>query len=365
MRDQIRIIDPSMSESFFERYRIFFDISLHLLLLSAAISPFVMLYLKRKTPVSRRDFYWLLVTLLTLPLGGIYAGQLFPEYAVPFIRGYIVLSIIVLMISLTIVAWRLQKQSNGSYAVNVLLTLLLLGLLIGLLLPAVPSAREAAKRMACANNLKQLALAIHMIQDAHKVGAERRTSNAPEIYGGPDVSWRVKALPFLEQTELKERYRSDQTWDSESNWEIAQQRLDIYTCPSEPLHMNPKGGRYTSYAMLRNSNLDQDNPRLIRAELENPRSAYQIMLIESCGANLIWTEPRDVDLDNCDWTLQPISKAIEKTPWNSRNVGSSMHTGGTQTAFSDGSVRFLSQSIDPEVLRQIILGESAGEGLEF
>lgn len=365
MIDQIRIIDPSISESFFERYRIFFDIGLHLLLLFAAISPFVMLYLKRKTPVSHRDFHWLLLALVALPVAATYAGQLFPEYAVPFIRGYIILSIIVLLISLAIVAWRLQRQSNGSYAINVLLTLLLLGLLIGLLLPAVPSAREAARRMACANNLKQLALAIHSIQEAHKFRSVRLTSNAPEIDGGPDVSWRVKVLPYLEHTELKERYRSDQPWDSESNWAIAQKRLHIYTCPSEPLHINPKGGRYTSYAMLRNSNLAQDNPRLIRPELNNPRSAYQIMLIESCGANLIWTEPRDVDLDNCDWTLQPKSEAVKRTPWNSRNVGSSMHTGGTQTAFSDGSVRFLGESIDPEVLRQIILGEPVEGDLDF
>jgi hypothetical protein len=365
MRDQIRIIDPSISESFFERYRIFFDIGLHLLLLSAAISPFVMLYLKRMTPVSRRDFHWLLLALFALPVTATYAGQLFPEYAVPFIRGYIILSIIVLLISLAIVAWRLQKQSNGSYALNVLLTLLLLGLLIGILLPAVPSAREAARRMGCSNNLKQLALAIHMTQEAHKFRSEIPMNNAPEMDGGPDVSWRVKVLPYLEQTELKERYRSDQPWDSESNWEIAQKRLHIYTCPSGPLHMNPKGGRYTSYAMLRNTNLAPDNPRLIRPELNNPRSAYQIMLIESCGANLIWTEPRDVDLDNCDWTLQPPSEAVKKTPWNSRNVGASMHTGGIQSAFSDGSVRFLSQALDPEVLRQIILGEPVEGDLDF
>lgn len=364
MTEEIRILDTDTAISFFERYRLLFDIGLHLILLTLAISPFVVLFVKRKTPVSLFDFYCLLAAILALPVGVVLSISILPEYAAPFVRGYAILCFVALSISLCIVLWRLQKQSSGSYALNVLGTLLLLGFFIGLMLPAVPSAREAARRMQCSNNLKQLMMGILNAKSEKLDLRFAQTSNAPEIEGGPDVSWRVKLLPFIEQSEMKERYHSDQPWDSDSNWELATQRLPIYTCPSEPPQMNSKGGRYTSYAMLSNSNRAKDNPNLV-PPMKNEKFGYlRIQIIESCGANLIWTEPRDVDLDTFAWSVKPESESVKKKPWNSRNVGSSIHEGGTQAAFSDGSVRFLSQNTDPDLLREFILGGVTEEDLE-
>lgn len=358
MSEEIRILDSDLALSFFERNRFLFDIGLHLILLSVAISPFIILYLKRKTPVSRLDFYCLLATIIALPFGVAVSFEGLPEYARPFILGYSILCFIVLLISLFFVLWKLQNQSSGSYALNVLGTLFVLGLLIGLLLPAVPSARGAARRMACANNLKQLVLGILIAKDKHVAARKAPTNNAPEFEGGPEVSWRVKLLPYIEQQGLRDAYNSEQNWESDENWEVAKKRLGIYTCPAEPPQMNRKGGRYTSYAMLRNSNLAEDNPKLVK-----PQDA-QIQIMESCGANLIWTEPRDVDLDTFKWSLAPESEAVQKKPWNSRNIGASAHPGGTQAAFVDGSVRFLSQETDPELLRSLILGDVSREALD-
>ena len=365
MQEEIRIIDPAIAESFFERFRLYLDIGLHLVLLAAALSPFVILYRNRKTPVSRRDLYWLIGAMIALPTAAVYSAQFLPPYAVPFVRGYTVLCFVVLLISMFIVTWRLQQQSTGSYALTILCSLVLLGFLMGLMLPAVPTAREAARRMSCSNNLKSLALAIHNSKEGGKDLFNPQTSNSPEVAGGPDVSWRVKVLPYLEQQALKDRYHSDQTWESETNWELAQERLSAYTCPSEPRHMNIKGGRYTSYAMLNNSNRNESNPNLVAAKRDGKLIPGRVMLIESCGANVIWTEPRDVDLDTSNWAIKPENEAVKRTPWNSRNVGSSFHAGGTQAAMADGSIRFLSETIDPEVLRQLILGGAVNEETDY
>jgi hypothetical protein len=83
-------------------------------------------------------------------------GLFLPDYQAVFVQGYAILCFVVLVISIVMVIWRFKKRSFGAYALRVLGTLTLLGLLVGLLLPAVPSAREAAKRMACAVNLRTL-----------------------------------------------------------------------------------------------------------------------------------------------------------------------------------------------------------------
>lgn len=81
------------------------------------------------------------------------------------------------------------------------------------------------------------------------------------------------------------------------------------------------------------------------------------MLIESCGANIIWTEPRDVDLDTFEWSLQAKGSVIHREPWRSRNIGSSYHSNGTHVVFGDGSTRYLPGSIDRELVRKMIMGE--------
>jgi prepilin-type N-terminal cleavage/methylation domain-containing protein len=90
------------------------------------------------------------------------------------------------------------RNQRGFTLVELLVVIAIIGILVGLLLPAVQAAREAARRMQCSNNLKQLALSAHNYESSHRVFPTGyiRTS------GGAGWGWGALMLPFMEQTAL-------------------------------------------------------------------------------------------------------------------------------------------------------------------
>jgi len=358
MNQDVRIPGPEWQNSFLDQNRFYLDIGLHLVLLALAISPFVVLYVKRKSPVGWVDLGLLIAAFFALPFAMLSTLRSLPNYTHPFIRGYAVLCALVLLISIIMVAWRFKKLTLGSYAVRVLGTLLALGLLIFLFLPAVPSAREAARRMSCSNQIRQIAFALLTTRENGPDLSRSPPDNSPEEGGGPEISWRVKLLPHLELGNLRDQYDADQPWDSDANRNLAARRVPAYSCPSEPNLTSPSGGRFTSYAMLENSNRDEDNPKRLVYDRNISRGPHRILLIESCGANITWTEPRDVDLDSLEWSLQAKDSAAQRDPWRSRTIGSSYHSNGTHAVFGDGSTRYLSSAIDGKILEKMIRGET-------
>ena len=102
--------------------------------------------------------------------------------------------------------------------VELLVVIAIIGVLVALLLPAVQSAREAARRMQCTNNLKQLGLSLHNHHDTNLVfPASQDEATTP---AGVDVvhSWVPRILPFIEQQALLEKYRFDKNWLSSEFW---------------------------------------------------------------------------------------------------------------------------------------------------
>lgn len=79
--------------------------------------------------------------------------------------------------------------------VELLVVIAIIGILVGLLLPAVQAAREAARRMQCSNNLKQLALATHNYESSFK--------RFPALTGSSSFSPQARVLPFIEQANLQ------------------------------------------------------------------------------------------------------------------------------------------------------------------
>lgn len=124
--------------------------------------------------------------------------------------------------------------------VELLVVIAIIGVLVGLLLPAVQSAREAARRMQCSNNMKQIGLAIHMYHDTNNA-----MPPATMLKTSPNdrpASWMVRILPFLEQNAAYSRTTfsgndfANRDPGLNRNWEVYDGFVvPGFNCPSSPL----------------------------------------------------------------------------------------------------------------------------------
>ncbi len=136
----------------------------------------------------------------------------------------------------------LRRRKRGFTLVELLVVIAIIGILVALLLPAVQAAREAARRMQCSNNLKQIGLALHNYHDINKSFPPGGLAGQNWTWG---LSWMPRILPFAEQTAGYDKM----TWKGNhlgwayspagtggingSAWENI--KLQVFMCPSTPL----------------------------------------------------------------------------------------------------------------------------------
>ncbi|MEA1949870.1 MAG: DUF1559 domain-containing protein, partial [Planctomycetota bacterium] len=119
---------------------------------------------------------------------------------------------------------RLSKR--GFTLVELLVVIAIIGILIALLLPAVQAAREAARRMQCGNNLKQMGLAIHNYADAYE-GKFPIGSPAPARHGLFSA-----LLPYLEMNDIHDLCAWDLSTFDPANEKVRFEVIPAYHCPS-------------------------------------------------------------------------------------------------------------------------------------
>jgi prepilin-type N-terminal cleavage/methylation domain-containing protein len=126
---------------------------------------------------------------------------------------------------------------RGMTLLEVLIAIGVIALLLAITLPAIQSAREAARRTQCQNNLRQILAAAHNFHDVE--------GSLPSFYNGTSLeyplgqwdlfhmhSWRVMLLPYLEQTTLREQVVWDALATGDANTHVAQTPVATYLCPS-------------------------------------------------------------------------------------------------------------------------------------
>ena len=241
------------------------------------------------------------------------------------------------------------KQSTSGVTILVIVLVCVMGLCVcgglpALLLPAIQSAREAARRAQCSNNLKQIALAMQNYHDTYRCFPP---AYIPDEEGKPMHSWRVLILPFLEQQALYAQYNFNEPWDSPANQLVTNTVIPVFHCPS-----STAGPTETNYmAIAGPGTVFEDAKATTMMEITDGTSnTLMVVEVENSGVN--WAQPVDVDASR----LSP--------PWSPPGPGKpgSRHPGGIQAALCDGSVRFLSEAISPTTV-QALSTKAGGEAV--
>lgn len=171
---------------------------------------------------------------------------------------------------------------HGFTLVELLVVIAVVGTLIGLLLPAVQSAREASRRSACGNNLRQLALGVISHESAKRrfpagyVSGPTGASDPATRDRPPGTGWGLLVAPFLEEGGFASRYRADLGIAHVENRDVVAASPGVFRCPSD-------GGPREPFEPL----VESGSPHPSAARLG--RSSY----VGNAGQREPWSEPLD------------------------------------------------------------------------
>lgn len=274
----------------------------------------------------------------------------------------------------TVFPYRSTRSSRGFTLVELLVVIAIIGVLVGLLLPAVQAAREAARRCSCSNNMMQVGLATHNFEFAFErlpSGSINPTGPIVNEAVGQHVGYLVQLLPYIEQQGVAENFDiSLGTYDI-ANAPARRNTIPTFLCPSSPFSDTQDGtSGLTNYAGCHHhveAAIDKDNMGLL---FLNSRVRYGDMTDGSSHTILVgemlpdaeglgWASGTRASLRNTGFFgrrdrngLQD-DDAEEEADEDAVGGFASYHQGGGNFVFADGSVRFLSQNIEPELFQNL------------
>lgn len=306
---------------------------------------------------------------------------------------------------------RSSKEANprtGFTLVELLVVLAIIGILIGLIAPAVQSAREAARRIECQNNMRQIGVALLHFESAHKrFPPSGWTQVGLGHPSGRYVGWRALTLPFVEQANTEKLYDFDLHWWEGTNATVAAVQVKIFQCPSvaqrvdvvtaiakpprpslifsnpiaasdyeaimgvQPASINPhlRSPLYNSFnrfsIMYRNSTtkfaeiIDGTSSTIAIIECGGRPSVYRQRTFQRSLSNdqgIGWADSEgafSLDGSSPDGNIEGCGKVggcIVAMNAKNDNEPFSFHPGGSSAVFADTHVAFLNQNIDLSVM---------------
>jgi prepilin-type N-terminal cleavage/methylation domain-containing protein/prepilin-type processing-associated H-X9-DG protein len=303
----------------------------------------------------------------------------------------------------------LRRKRTGFTLIELLVVIALIAVFIGLLLPTVQKVRAAAARIQCANNLKQLGLALHNYHDTMGVFPPAYVNKGPYGNSGFNIThgWAPFILPYIEQQPLDNLYLWAFPDYAPENQPVVSRHLKVFQCPATPeqdrymtfgvyafFHTKGACGDYTialgvdpvlaklgwvdATGDYRGALTNTPTPTLslspapigTRVTDITDGTSNTILIAEDAGRPRVWQAGKagpDQALVGGPWdhfkggiilqgatfdgTVQPGPCALNCI--NDREVYA-FHTGGANAVFADGSVHFLRVGMDIRIMARLI-----------
>jgi prepilin-type N-terminal cleavage/methylation domain-containing protein len=227
-----------------------------------------------------------------------------------------------------------SHNRSGFTVVELLVVLIVIGVILGITLPAVQRARSAAARMRCGDHHRQLALAAHQFHDVHG-----RLPTNQLIVGdnASEVRWGTHLLDFIEQSELRRRYRDEAGPSAPVNRQVVVQPLALFRCPAQTIE-HPEGYGRADLA--------------INAALIEGRGLSLSDVRDGTSTTILFGEIVNENDYVTGWALGGV---IDVVPLPNPN-----HSGGAWTVACDGSVHFLHSMTSTRIV-EALMTPSNGE----
>jgi prepilin-type N-terminal cleavage/methylation domain-containing protein len=277
---------------------------------------------------------------------------------------------------------RPHRPNVGFTLVELLVVIAIIGVLVALLLPAVQAAREAARRTQCTNNLKQIAIALHNYHDTHRTFPPGGWNEANR---GNRLAFNAFILPFMEQQAVYDEFNFEHNHYTGPNLNPGLRMIPAYFCPScrivrsafnsewvggeatytthyyavmGPKGVNPiSGNRYPEvdptathggYAL--SGVLHRNSSTNMGHVIDGTSNTIMVGEISWEAANCFRIWPRGIN-GTASGSAKNVEFGINVMPYNGSNNFNdvsfgSQHPGGANFAVTDGSVRFISETVD-------------------
>ena len=312
----------------------------------------------------------------------------------------------------------MKTNHNAFTLVELLVVIAIIGMLVGLLLPAVQTARESARKMSCSNNMRQIALGMLNYESARKSLPPAYTNaTCKDLEFGRGNYGKHNALtlilPYVEQQQVYDQFDLSKDWNSTAtnataassgmtNAQASKAPISTFLCPSAGTLTDSKNlrlcsGDYTANQALQVAsiaaarklfpNMTHTEKQYRSALMEFRKSGTQgiyptrladisdglsnsMLYFEDAGRPTRFKYGRKdsntTELGDSQWANPDATYGTDYYPFqnvNNNNETYSFHAGGCQYSFCDGSVHFITDSIDPDTFISLFT-HNEGDAME-